>query len=251
MPKLKILAVDDEPAILNLIRQLLLRHGYEVFTAGDGDAALNAAYDLHPDLILLDLMLPGMDGWEVCRRIKADPELKEIPVLMLTARRDERDLVEGLNLGADDYVRKPFSTAELGARIAAILRRYAGTGERGRWVRCGELEIDRESGSAFLRGRELNLSTTEFRLLEHLAGRYERTVSREHLLSDLWRAQDCSTRTVDVHISRLRRKLDDGVWPRFVIQSHRGRGYRLLQEALNRRRGRGAWRRPSSNSRSA
>lgn len=232
MPKIRILVVDDERAILDLVRQLLLRHGYEVLTAQDGDAALNAVHDHRPDLIVLDLMLPGMDGWEVCRRIKSDPDLRSIPVLMLTARRDERDLVEGLNLGADDYMRKPFSTAELAARISAVLRRCSGDTERRQFLRLGDLEIDRESDSAFLRGQELSLSTTEFRLLEHLASRYERTVTREHLLSDLWQAQDCGTRTLDVHVSRLRKKLDDGRWPRFVIQSHRGRGYRLLQEEM-------------------
>ena len=119
----RILVVDDEPAIVDLVRQLLMRRGHEVATASDGDAALQAIYDLKPDLVVLDLMLHKLSGWEVCRRVKEDKETRGSPILMLTARREDRDLVEGLGLGADDYVKKPFSTAELGARVEAVLRR--------------------------------------------------------------------------------------------------------------------------------
>ncbi len=230
MPKTRVLVADDEKAILDLVRQLFLRRGYEVFAVENGDAALEAVYNLRPDLLVLDLMLPGMDGWEVCRRIKSDSAIQDTPVLMLTARREERDVVEGLNLGADDYVRKPFSTTELAARAAAILRRCGkGRQEEDFWA-CGELRIDRRNEVAFLRGRELRLSATEFRLLERLAAHYGVTVTRENLLSGIWRSQDCTTRTIDVHISRLRKKLDDGGEPALIIQSHRGRGYRLSLE---------------------
>ncbi|NLL37931.1 MAG: response regulator transcription factor [Fretibacterium sp.] len=227
MARNKILVVDDEKAILDLVTQMLYRHGYEVFTASDGDSGLLAIYDLRPDLVILDLMLPKMDGWEVCRRVKADPEVRGIPILMLTARRDERDLVEGLNLGADDYVRKPFSTAELSARVSAVLRRSTGTEKK--ILDCGDLKIDLENESALLRGRELNLSATEFRLLERLAERFEKNVTRESLLSCIWNTSNCDSRAIDVYISRLRRKIDDGETPVFRIQSQRGRGYRLLE----------------------
>ena len=228
MSKHRILVVDDESAIVNLVSQLLRRDGHEVFTASDGDAGLAAIYELRPDLVVLDLMLPKMDGWEICRRVKADPEVRATPILMLTARRDERDLVEGLNLGADDYVRKPFSTAEMSARVAAILRRCAGEEEK--LLLCGDLRVDLENESVLLRGRELGLSATEFRLLERLAERFGKNVTRESLLSCIWNTSDCESRAIDVYISRLRRKLDDGQTPAYRIQSQRGRGYQLLED---------------------
>ena len=231
MAKLRILVVDDEPAIVDLVRQLLLRHGYDVMTASDGDDALQAIYDLRPDLVILDLMLPKLSGWEVCRRVKEDKTVSAIPILMLTARREERDLVEGLNLGADDYVRKPFSAAELSARIGAILRR-SGNETTAKRIQCGDLSVDRENGAALLRGVELSLSPTEFRLLETLAQQMGsehagKTVTRESLLSCIWNSLDGETRAVDVYVSRLRRKFADGKFPALTIQSRRGRGYRL------------------------
>jgi DNA-binding response OmpR family regulator len=127
VPEARILIVEDEDAIMEIVSQALRRHGYETASASDGDAALEKIFSLRPDLVILDLMLPKMDGWEVCRRMRAEPETERIPILMLTARRDERDVVEGLELGADDYMKKPFSLAELTARVKALLRR---TGER-------------------------------------------------------------------------------------------------------------------------
>jgi DNA-binding response OmpR family regulator len=227
--------VDDEPAIVDLVRQLLLRHGYEVVTAADGDAALQAIYDAGPDLVILDLMLPKLSGWEVCRRVKEDPAVRSTPILMLTARREERDLVEGLGIGADDYVKKPFSTAELSARISAILRRKDGE-KATKELTNVDLYIDRENESAALRGVELPLSPTEFRLLELLAERVTpegagRMVTRESLLSRVWNSIEGDTRAVDVYISRLRKKLNDGKSPALTIQSQRGRGYRLRWES--------------------
>ena len=234
----KILVADDESAILDLVRQLLLRRGYEVVTVSDGDAALQAIYDLKPDLVVLDLMLPKLSGWEVCRRIKtdrADREVSGIPVLMLTARREDRDVVEGLELGADDYVKKPFSTAELDARIAAILRRSGNGGSESnksnkKYLSSGDLHVDLENSAVILRGAEIPLSVTEFRLLEALAERAGKTVSRDNLLAYIWNSLECETRTIDVHISRLRKKLNDGRTPALTIQTQRGRGYRLQWE---------------------
>ncbi|MDR1048928.1 MAG: response regulator transcription factor [Synergistaceae bacterium] len=238
MTRQKVLVVDDEPAIVDLVKQLLLRRGYEVATAADGDAALQMIYELKPDLVVLDLMLPKLSGWEVCRRVKEDEEVRSTPILMLTARREDRDLVAGLELGADDYVKKPFSAAELSARIAVILRR-SGDEKALKQLTNGDLLIDLENESASLRGTELPLSPTEFRLLLALAERMGteapesvgKTVTRENLLSSIWNSLEYDTRAVDVYISRLRKKLNDGKAPVLTIQSRRGRGYRLVWES--------------------
>ena len=229
MSEARILIVEDEDAIVEIVSQALRRHGYDTVCASDGDAALEKVFSLRPDLVILDLMLPRMDGWEVCRRIKAEPETERTPILMLTARRDERDVVEGLELGADDYMKKPFSLAELAARVKALLRR---TKERegGRVVENGALRIELDDETALLRGTPLDLSPTEFRLLDSLARKIGRTASREELLSKIWSFYGGDTRTVDVHISRLRKKIDDGNKPALVINSLRGRGYRLMWE---------------------
>lgn len=229
MPGQRILIVEDEEAIVEVVSRTLRRHGYETASAADGDDALEKAFSLRPDLVILDLMLPKMDGWEVCRRLKADRQTASVPVLMLTARREERDVVEGLEIGADDYMKKPFSLAELAARVKALLRR-AGSGEEGRVVEDGDLRIEVDGETALLRGVPLDLSPTEFRLLEALARRMGRAVPREELLSKIWSFYGGDTRTVDVHISRLRKKLDDGKSPALAVNSLRGRGYRLLWE---------------------
>lgn len=225
----RILVVEDESAIVDIVCRALRRHGYETESAGDGDAALDKAATLRPDLVILDLMLPKMDGWEVCRRLRAMPETASTPVIMLTARRDERDVLEGLEIGADDYIKKPFSLAELVARVRALLRRTAGK-EAARTIEDGDLRIDLDDEMTFIRNETVDLSPTEFRLLELLARRMGRTVSREELLGKIWSFYGGDTRTVDVHVSRLRKKLDDGKRPALVIQSLRGRGYRLAWE---------------------
>ena len=229
MPGQRILIVEDEEAIVEVVSRTLRRHGYETASAADGDRALEMAFSLRPDLVILDLMLPKMDGWEVCRRLKADRQTASVPVLMLTARREERDVVEGLEIGADDYMKKPFSLAELAARVKALLRR-SGPEEGGRIVEDGGLRIEVDGETALLRGAPLDLSPTEFRLLEVLARRMGRTVPREELLSKIWSFYGGDTRTVDVHISRLRKKLDDGKRPALAVNSLRGRGYRLMWE---------------------
>ena len=225
----RILVVEDESAIVDIVCRALRRHGYETESAGDGDAALDKAATLRPDLVILDLMLPKMDGWEVCRRLRATPETASTPVIMLTARRDERDIIEGLEIGADDYIKKPFSLAELVARVRALLRRTTGK-EAARTIEDGDLRIDLDDEMTFIRDETVDLSPTEFRLLELLARRMGRTVSREELLGKIWSFYGGDTRTVDVHVSRLRKKLDDGKRPALVIQSLRGRGYRLAWE---------------------
>ena len=225
----RILVVEDESAIVDIVCRALRRHGYETESAGDGDAALDKAATLRPDLVILDLMLPKMDGWEVCRRLRAMPETASTPVIMLTARRDERDVLEGLEIGADDYIKKPFSLAELVARVRALLRRTAGK-EAARTIEDGDLRIDLDDEMTFIRNETVDLSPTEFRLLELLARRMGRTVSREELLGKIWSFYGGDTRTVDVHVSRLRKKIDDGKRPALVIQSLRGRGYRLAWE---------------------
>jgi two-component system phosphate regulon response regulator PhoB/two-component system alkaline phosphatase synthesis response regulator PhoP len=176
-------------------------------------------------------MLPGLDGWEICRRMKENEVTREIPVIMVTARRDERDVVAGLDLGADDYLRKPFSMSELLARVRALLRRTGrkvGSVEK---TSVGPLVLDHESESVTLRGEPLELSPTEYRLLETLARSAGRVLSREELLGKVWGYSTGDTRTVDVHIWRLRRKIEENPEHPKMLHTLRGRGYRLQWEA--------------------
>ncbi len=229
MPNERILVVEDEEAILDVVSQAMKRHGFEVTTTNNGDSALEMAYSLYPDIIILDIMLPKMDGWEVCRRLKSEEETRNIPIIMLTARREERDVVEGLNLGADDYMKKPFSLAELIARVRALLRRTRGR-DLSKILANGQIEIDLEEETVSLRDKMIDLSPTEYQLLEVLAKKPGRIVSREELLAKIWGLYGGDTRTVDVHVSRLRHKLNDGERPKLLIQAFRGRGYRLSWE---------------------
>ena len=225
----KILIADDEENLVEFIGRALKKHGYRVITAYDGDNALFLMGEELPDLVILDLMMPLMDGWEVCRRAKSDPATRDIPVIMLTARSSADEAVQGLDLGADDYMRKPFSLDELIARVRALLRRKKGE-EGGRTIEDGDLRIDREEREVFLRGMSLEISPMEFEILELMAGRIGRTISREEILKKIWGIGGEDTRTVDVHVSRLRKKLDDGKKPQLTIQTSRGRGYRLSWE---------------------
>ena len=229
MARERILVVEDEESIVDILTQALRRQGYEVHSAQDGDAAIDLASLLKPDIVILDIMLPEMDGWEVCRRLKNSPETAEIPIIMLTARREEKDVVEGLNIGADDYVKKPFSLPELSARIKAILKRTSPTNISAEVVNRA-LKLYGEEGTVYLREKIIDLSPTEFQILEALVVREGRVVTREELLARIWGLYGGDTRTVDVHVSRLRHKLDDGELPRPVIQSLRGRGYRFSWE---------------------
>ena len=232
----RILIVEDEQAIADLISQSLRRFGYETKIATDGDEALSLIFELKPDIVILDLMLPQMDGWEVCRRVKNDSETAHIPILMLTARRSDRDVVEGLELGADDYMRKPFSCDELSARVRALLRRSTPEAEKQNVVLNGGAELDVNEEQLLLYGETITLSPTEFRLIEPLFRRLGKAVTREELLGRIWNSNLGDTRTVDVHISRIRRKFESygsDKKPKLVIQSMRGKGYRLMWQEIN------------------
>lgn len=225
----KILIADDEENLVEFIGRALKKHGYRVITAYDGDNALFLMGEELPDLVILDLMMPLMDGWEVCRRAKSDPATRDIPVIMLTARSSADEAVQGLDLGADDYMRKPFSLDELLARVRVLLRRKKDE-EKNSALEEGELIIDREEREMFLRGVLLDLSPMEFEILDLMAGRIGKTLSREEILKKIWGIGGEDTRTIDVHISRLRKKLDDGKSPQLTIQTSRGRGYKLSWE---------------------
>ena len=206
----------------------LRQNGYKTICAYDGDEALHLIEEELPDLVILDLMLPLMDGWEVCRRSKSGEKTAAIPILMLTARSSSEDVVQGLDLGADDYMRKPFPLDELLARVRVLLRRSSQE-SLSKTITDGDLTIDTTEREVFLRGAVLDLSPMEFDILELLTRRIGHTVSREELLKKIW-GMSGDTRTVDVHISRLRKKLDDGKSPALSAQTLRGRGYRLAWE---------------------
>jgi phosphate regulon transcriptional regulator PhoB len=228
----KILIVEDEGDILEVITYNLTKAGYVAVSASDGISGLSLAHAQKPRLIILDLMLPEMDGLEVCRKIKGDPALRHIPIIMLTAKSEEVDKIVGLELGADDYMTKPFSPRELVARVKAVLRRSgARPAEEGETIEVRDLEIDTESYKVLKRGKLIDLSSTEFRLLEYLARRRGKIFSRDQLLDAVW--QDDSyvePRTVDVHIRRLREKIEDDPSKPAYIKTRRGIGYYMSGE---------------------
>ena len=226
----RILVVDDEPDIIALVAYHLARSGYRVSTASSGPEALVAARDEQPALIILDLMLPELSGFEVLERIRADRAMADIPVLMLTARREEPDRVQGLTLGADDYMVKPFSPQELVLRVRNILRRTrAKTAERRNIVTVGSVEIDRDAHTVTTQGAPVDLTATEYKLLLTLVDRRGRVQSRAQLLEIVWEsAPDIQTRTVDMHVQRLRAKLGPSG---ALIETVRGFGYRLRRSA--------------------
>jgi DNA-binding response OmpR family regulator len=226
-PPQRILVVDDEPHIVELVRYNLLQEGYDVATAGDGEGALAKARGERPDLIVLDIMLPGIDGLEVCRRLRAE---SAVPIIMLTAKGGELERVVGLELGADDYVTKPFSPRELVARVRAVLRRQARevsppTHEP---IRVGDLYLDAATHEVKLNGRVVDLTAREFELLGLLMRHPNRVFTRDFLLEHLWGYDFYgSTRTVDMHVSRLREKIeDDPARPTYIV-TVRGVGYKL------------------------
>jgi DNA-binding response OmpR family regulator len=225
----EILVVEDEPDIRDLIVLHLAREGFRCRTAGNGADALHEARTALPDLIVLDLMLPGFSGLEVCRRLRADPGTAAVPIIMLTAKIDEVDRVVGLELGADDYVGKPFSPKELVARVRAVLRR-ARSGVPVSVLRAGALALDAARHVATVDERALTLTPKEFDLLQALMESGGRVLSREQLLARVWgyaHAEEIESRTVDVHVRRLRAKL--GPEGR-RITTVTGVGYRLEPE---------------------
>jgi two-component system, OmpR family, phosphate regulon response regulator PhoB len=225
-PPPNILVVDDEEDLRSLLRHALTREGFDVRLAATGPEALAMVEAQRPALVLLDLMLPGMQGTEVCRRLRADASLSGMPIIMLTARGDELDRVVGFELGVDDYVTKPFSTRELVLRIRAVLRRGEPTtpAEDGEGSAAGALRIDTPAHRVWVDEVEVQLTATEFRLLTTLARRSGRVQTRGQLLQEVWdMPPDLSTRTVDTHMKRLREKLG-AAGDR--IETVRGVGYR-------------------------
>ncbi|MDI6871078.1 MAG: response regulator transcription factor [Bacillota bacterium] len=228
----KVLIVDDEPAIRELVQFNLERAGLAVVSAADGEEALALFRTEQPDLVLLDLMLPRLDGFTVCRRIR---EESPVPIIMLTARTAEQDRVEGLEMGADDYLIKPFSPRELVARVKAVLRRAderPATGDTGGFVlRHGPLLLDQERHEAFVEGRPVYLTPKEFALLAILMAHPGRVYSRETLLDRAWGYEFAGdTRTVDVHIRRLRQKVEKDPADPQLIETVHGLGYRLREK---------------------
>ncbi len=207
-----ILVVDDEPDIRRLVVLHLEREGFRCRTAGTGPGALREAKAAVPDLVVLDLMLPGLDGLEVCRRLRSEASTAGVPIIMLTAKADEVDRVVGLEVGADDYVVKPFSPKELVARVRAVLRRARPAEGTAPVLSAGPLTLDVARHVVTLHGRPLTLTPKEFDLLHALLESAGRVLSREHLLHRVWgyaRADEIESRTVDVHVRRLRAKLGD------------------------------------------
>jgi len=224
-----ILVVDDEEPIQELLRFNLEKEGYVVCGATDGQEALKHVDSDHPDLIVLDLMLPGMDGLEVCRRLRSNPKFQHIPIIMLTAKGEEIDTVLGLELGADDYMTKPFSPRELLARIKARLRRPNSLDEtETQMIIRGELRVDVTGFRVHVRGVETELTPKEFELLRVLVAHPGRVYSREELLERIWGYEyDGDTRTVDVHVRHLRLKIEKDPSNPDYIETLRGIGYRF------------------------
>ena len=206
----KIVVVEDEPTIAEAVAARLRADGHTVLVSGDGLDAVALCRRERPDLVVLDLMLPGLDGYEVCRQVQAE---RPVPVLVLTARGEETDVVVGLRLGADDYMTKPFSPRELSARVEALLRRASRRPDAEAPLRAGEVELDPVTRRVHRRGQEVHLTPTEFDLLARLAHRPGAVLTREQLLADVWGWRDAgsTTRTVDSHVAALRRKLGDDV----------------------------------------
>lgn len=223
--KKKVLVIEDNPYTSDMVRKYLSRHDYEVLTANDGQEGLRLAREENPALILLDLMLPGIDGTKVCRTLR---EESSVPIIMLTARVEEEDRVAGLEIGADDYITKPFSLKELIARMRAVLRRLSPDEiERGpSQLTYGDIKVDANSRQVHIGGTEVNLTPIEFHILVLLMREPKKTFSREEIIARVFDiAFDGFDRAVDAHISRLRRKLQKEVSG--YIQTVYGRGYRL------------------------
>jgi two-component system alkaline phosphatase synthesis response regulator PhoP len=219
-----ILVVDDEPKIVRLARDYLEKNGFRVVTAGDGPSALAMARREKPDLIVLDLLLPGMDGREVCRILRAE---SDVPIIMLTALSEESDQIVGLEIGADDYIVKPFSPRALVARVRALLRRAQGGVKTPTVIRVGELEIDSERYTVTFKGEPLHLTPSEFDLLVALARHPGQTLTRQQLMDDLYGGAASSVdRSVDSHVKNLRRKLEEAS-ETHLIETVYGVGYRF------------------------
>ncbi len=225
MSRQRIVVVEDEPDILEILRYNLEREGYAVDVFSRGDDALEEIRKGPPDLLLLDLMLPGMDGLEITRLLKRNRETARIPLIMLTAKDQEVDRIVGLELGADDYLAKPFSPREVVLRVKAVLRRSNGSPAGAETLRVGGLELDIPAHRLIVHGSEVEVTATEFRLIRVLMERAGRVQTRTQLLADVWRySEDVDSRTVDTHVRRLRKKLGA---ESSRIETVIGVGYRL------------------------
>ncbi len=230
MPE-KVLIIDDEEHIVELIKYNLDSSGYTTFEAYNGNDGLKTARKEMPDIILLDLMLPGIDGLEVCKRLRNDDKLKNVPIIMLTAKSEEIDKILGLELGADDYITKPFSVRELNARVKAVLRRINPSDEQNEVFSFADVEIDYSKHEIKKKGQKVDLTLKEFELLDILVKNKGKVLTRDLLLDKIWGYEYVGeTRTVDVHIRHLRQKLEeDDKNPKF-IETVRGIGYRFNNE---------------------
>lgn len=225
MSKTTILVVDDEQDILDLIEYNLKIEGFEVLKAENGQEGIQLVKDHKPDLVLLDIMMPEMDGLEVCERLRRDETVSMIPIIFLTARDDEKTEVEGLNLGADDFITKPISTRKLLSRIKAVLRRYEEPEEETHIIDVHDLRIDKDRYIVKRDEEEFQLPRKEFELLYYLAGRKGRVLSREKLLNKVWGDNVYVVdRTVDVHVRKIRERLGD-----HYIETVKGVGYRFKE----------------------
>ena len=223
----KILVADDEPDVLHLVSLNLKNAGFNVVKAEDGMKALTQARETQPALIVLDLMLPEMSGLEVCKVLKKEPGTSHIPIIMLTAKAEEVDRIVGLELGADDYLTKPFSPRELVLRVKSVMRRAAGATEASDHLTLGDIKIDRARYEVTISGKPVDFTATEFKLLTLLIERRGRVQSRDTLLNDVWGYETAiDTRTVDTHIRRLREKLGKAA---DCIETIRGFGYRVAE----------------------
>ena len=226
-PPERVLVVDDEPDIVALVAYHLAKSGYRVATAANGRDALDVVRRERPALVVLDLMLPDLSGYEVLEQLRADEATRHVAVLMLTARREEPDRIRGLSLGADDYLTKPFSPQELVLRVGAILRRVSASPAPSDVVTIGPVALDRSAHRVTVHGAEIELTPTEYKLLQILVERRGRVQDRAGLLEAVWEAApDIQTRTVDMHIQRLRAKLGDAG---DLIETVRGFGYRIAR----------------------
>ena len=224
----RILVVDDEVALVELVSINLIRNGYEVLPAHDGATALEIARKQNPDLVVLDLMMPGLSGREVMTALKSDLATAAIPVVMLTAKAEETDIIVGLSLGADDYVTKPFSMKVLLARIGVILRRQTSVDPVSTMLSVGPLLIDQSRHEVTLQGKPVNLTGTEFKLLTALVAARGRVLSRNQLMDRTMGTEVFVTdRAIDVHVTAVRKKLGDFAW---MVHTVRGVGYRLLEK---------------------
>lgn len=227
----KILVVDDEPDVTDLLAYTLKAKGFSVETINNPNASIGLARTFVPDLVILDVMMPELNGIQICRMLRADPKLKRVPVIFLTAKAEENDRIQGLESGADDYICKPFSTKELVLRVQSILRRASDGGtEPAKHLQIGTIVLDIDRHEITVGGKPVELTATEFKLLHLLMERRGRVQTREHLLINVWNYEtEIETRTVDTHVRRLREKLgDEAAW----IETIRGVGYRMAEQKV-------------------